>query len=200
MIGDPFPKQRKLSRRVKRNKSEQIAAFIGAKKRPRGRSFEKGNQFGAEHRFQKGQPALNPAGRPRCKEITKAIREQPASFTYQVIVLNPYPAVSVTPTTLSFGSVPIGEPSDPQTFALENTGHVDLKITSIVVSTNFAVFSIISDDCPAVLSGGDSCDVQLEFTPTKAGAIVGEVKISDNAFPQGSFPSTVHLTGTGAKP
>ena len=40
-IGDDFPKQRKVSRRVKRNKSEQIAAFIGAKKRPRGRAVSK---------------------------------------------------------------------------------------------------------------------------------------------------------------
>jgi hypothetical protein len=69
----------KLSKDVKRSKSVQIAAFIGAKKKPRGRSFVKGNQIGAEHRFQKGQSALNPAGRPRCKEISKALRERLAS-------------------------------------------------------------------------------------------------------------------------
>lgn len=54
---------------------------VRVKQRPRGRSFEKGNGFGSEYRFVKGQPSANPSGRPLCKEITKALVERLASAT-----------------------------------------------------------------------------------------------------------------------
>ncbi len=60
--------------------SKQIfTPVLRVKKKPRGRSFEKGNGFGSEHRFKKGQPSANPGGRPRCKEISKALRERLAA-------------------------------------------------------------------------------------------------------------------------
>jgi hypothetical protein len=80
-IGDPFPFEKKVksSKRVKRGRKQQLAPVTRVKKRPRGRSFEPGNGFGAEHRFVKGQPSANPSGRPLCKEISKALRERLAS-------------------------------------------------------------------------------------------------------------------------
>jgi len=59
--------------------SVKFAPILRVKKKPRGRSFEPGNGFGAEHRFVKGQPPANPGGRPKCKEISKALRERLAS-------------------------------------------------------------------------------------------------------------------------
>jgi hypothetical protein len=50
------------------------APRLKVKKRPRGRSFEKGNGFGSEHRYRPGQSG-NPGGRPACREISKALRE-----------------------------------------------------------------------------------------------------------------------------
>jgi hypothetical protein len=52
------------------------AIAIRIKKRPRGKSFEAGNGYGAEFRFKKGMPSANPSGRPRCKEISKALRQR----------------------------------------------------------------------------------------------------------------------------
>jgi Family of unknown function (DUF5681) len=54
-------------------------AIIRVKKRPRGKSFEPGNGFGAEHRFKKGMPSANPSGRPLCKEVNAASRSFLAS-------------------------------------------------------------------------------------------------------------------------
>ena len=48
-----------------------IAFTIKPKRKPRGRSFEKGHGYGAEHRFKKGQSG-NPSGRSRAEQIASA--------------------------------------------------------------------------------------------------------------------------------
>jgi hypothetical protein len=49
------------------------ALSVKLKKRPRGRSFEKGNGFGAAHRYKPGESG-NPGGRTKCAEISAALR------------------------------------------------------------------------------------------------------------------------------
>jgi hypothetical protein len=51
----------------------EIRAALKIKRRPRGKSFEKGNGFGAEHRYKPGQTG-NPGGRTKCSEIRKYLR------------------------------------------------------------------------------------------------------------------------------
>jgi len=42
---------------------------------PRGRPFEKGNTLSLPYRFKKGAPSPNPGGRPKCRELSVAIRQ-----------------------------------------------------------------------------------------------------------------------------
>jgi hypothetical protein len=79
----PKAKMSKLSKRESKQRLAPVTSVIQVrvKQRPRGRSFEKGNGFGSEYRFVKGQPSANPSGRPLCKEITKALVERLASAT-----------------------------------------------------------------------------------------------------------------------
>lgn len=53
-------------------------SIFRVKKKPRGRSFEPGNGFGAEHRFKPGVSG-NLSGRPLCKEVNAASRSFLAS-------------------------------------------------------------------------------------------------------------------------
>ena len=70
-------KSRKIRKRSIRGKLAPVisAPEIRIKKRPRGKSFEKGNGFGSEFRFVKGMPSPNPGGRPKTAKLSEAIRE-----------------------------------------------------------------------------------------------------------------------------
>lgn len=59
---------------------ETSVSIVRVKKRPRGKSFEAGNGFGAKHRFKPGQSG-NISGRPLCREVNAASREYLGSET-----------------------------------------------------------------------------------------------------------------------
>jgi hypothetical protein len=100
------------------------------------------------------------------------------------------PAVTVTPTSLSFGSQPIGVVSTPQSVTITNSGTGTLTISSISASGDFAE----TDACTAPLPAGTNCVMNVTYKPSGAGASVGAITITDNA---AGSPHTVHLTGTG---
>jgi uncharacterized membrane protein len=107
------------------------------------------------------------------------------------------PAISLTPSSLSFGSVNTGSSGAAQVITVKNTGSAALTITSLSVKgTNIADFPTTST-CSSSLAAGSSCTVSVTFKPSAAGARSASVSIADNA--TGS-PQTVALTGTGVTP
>lgn len=64
--------------RLASDSSVTKVSIVRVKKRPRGKSFEPGNGFGAEHRFKPGVSG-NLSGRPLCKEVNAASRSFLAS-------------------------------------------------------------------------------------------------------------------------
>lgn len=71
MIGDPFPKQRKVSKGVSKQRKTEARPLL--RRAPRGKPFAVGNNFGIETRFKEGNRA-NPGGRPKSKIISDACR------------------------------------------------------------------------------------------------------------------------------
>jgi hypothetical protein len=106
------------------------------------------------------------------------------------------PAVSLSATSLAFGSQPVGTPTT-QTVTLSNTGNAALSITSFALTgANAGDFSQ-TNTCGKSLAAGvnSNCTISVTFTPSVIGPEAALLSITDNA--RGS-PQTVRLSGTGS--
>lgn len=122
------------------------------------------------------------------------------------------PALTVTPTTLAFGTGTVGTTSAAQIVTIRNSGTGDLRIGTLAVGgTNPTQYAITNTTCPngpaaAVLPAGNSCTVQVAFRPTSAGAKPATLTVSaTDAVTSGghvavTMPNVnVSMTGTGAQ-
>jgi len=106
------------------------------------------------------------------------------------------PGVSLSPSSLAFGGVPIDSVSSLQTISLSNTGNAVLSITSLAVGgANSSDFAETADTCGGSVVAGGNCTIGITFTPSLAGAETASIAVTDNA---GGSPQTVALSGTGA--
>jgi|GEM_PF-170058 len=101
------------------------------------------------------------------------------------------PVVTLTPTSLAFGTVTLNVLSPKQTVTLKNTGTAILTLNSVTVTpTDY----IKMNHCGQTVAPGGSCTVDVSFKPLIKGLRTGTLSFNDNA--PGS-PQTVSLTGTG---
>ncbi len=104
------------------------------------------------------------------------------------------PTLTVTPTSLAFGTQITGTTSDAQIVTVKNTGTIAVTLSSIALGgTNATSFQEIGT-CGASLAVGASCSLYVAFSPTTAAALTATLSITDNA--TGS-PQKVTMTGTG---
>lgn len=101
------------------------------------------------------------------------------------------PAVTLSPTSLTFANTLVGNTSAGKAVTMTNSGTGVLSISSIVATGDFA---ISSSTCGSSLGIGAKCKFKVTFTPTQLGTRTGAVTITDNA---PTSPQTVSLTGTG---
>lgn len=92
-------------------------------------------------------------------------------------VLAQAPAGSDDASTLSFGDQQIGTRSDAEPIHLQNTGKIELAIKNIQASANFGE----ADDCRPSVPVGKHCTVQVTFSPTAAGPLIGAITVNSNA-------------------
>jgi hypothetical protein len=102
------------------------------------------------------------------------------------------PAVSVSSTALSFGTVSVNT-SLSKSFTVTSTGSAPLTISSVVVTGTG--FSISGSSLPSTLNPGQSATLTISYLPTTSNASTGQVVILTNAVNQGTID--VSLTGQG---
>jgi hypothetical protein len=100
-------------------------------------------------------------------------------------------AVGLSPSTLTFSSVILGNSSTAQTVTLTNQGNASLNISNIQITGDYAQ----TNNCPASLAVSANCTFNVTFTPTASGTRTGTLTITDNA---GGTPQTVALSGAGS--
>jgi subtilase family serine protease len=101
--------------------------------------------------------------------------------------------ISLSPTSLSFGTVVVASTSKGKAATLTNSSTATLDLNSITISGDFAQ-TTSTKPCGSTLAAGKSCVIEVVFTPTQAGARTGTLSITDNA---SNSPQTVSLSGTG---
>ncbi len=107
---------------------------------------------------------------------------------------SPSAAVSLSTTSLTFGSIAVGLTSTLQTLTVTNTGSVTLSIGGIsLTGANPTDFSEVTT-CGTSLAIGNSCTVVVLFTPLISGNLSASLSVADNA--PGS-PQSVSLSGAG---
>jgi Abnormal spindle-like microcephaly-assoc'd, ASPM-SPD-2-Hydin len=102
------------------------------------------------------------------------------------------PTVSLSESTLDFGTQAVNTPSGAQPITLKNSGNGGLTISGITVTgANPGDFKQ-TNSCGQGLAAGGSCTLNVTFSPTGAGSKSGAISVADNA--TGS-PHSVTLTG-----
>ncbi len=103
-------------------------------------------------------------------------------------------ALTITPTTLAFGSQLVGTQSGQQLITLKNTGTAPVNISSIASTGDYGQFSIGQTCVGTPLAVGSSCTLNGVFTPSQVGSFTVSTTVASDT---STSPQTVTLTGTG---
>jgi Abnormal spindle-like microcephaly-assoc'd, ASPM-SPD-2-Hydin len=104
------------------------------------------------------------------------------------------PQISLTPSSLSFGSQDVNTTSAVQPIKLSNASSGALMINSIAITgTNAADFSQ-TNNCGNSVAAGASCTISVTFSPQAAGSRSGSLTVTDDA---ADSPHSAALSGSG---
>jgi len=106
-------------------------------------------------------------------------------------------AAAVSPTSLKFGSVAVGQTSAPLNATLVNKGAVPFSVNGISLTGTAASWFAQTNDCPATLAAGSSCTISVTFSPLAAASKSAKLSIATSAT---ATPLSVSLSGTGFLP
>ena len=103
--------------------------------------------------------------------------------------------VTLSASSLSFGSVSTGSTSAAMTVKLTNNQSVVLNISSIALTGTEPADFQESTTCASTLAPFSTCSVSVKFKPTATGPRSATLKITDT--PDAGSPHSVSLGGTG---
>jgi hypothetical protein len=103
------------------------------------------------------------------------------------------PQLSISPASVSFGSVTIGSPAT-QNVTLTSSGTSAVTVNSASISGTGYTFT--GGSFPVTLNPSQQVTLQVKFNPTSSGAASGQLTVSSTALTNPT--STVSLSGTGA--
>ncbi len=103
--------------------------------------------------------------------------------------------VSLSASSINFGTEAVGKTSAPNTLTLTNTAQTTLSIQSITITGANGGDFAQTNTCGAAVAGGATCTISVTFTPTRKGSRSAFVSIADSG---GGSPQTVSLAELGS--
>jgi len=107
------------------------------------------------------------------------------------------PAVTLSASSVPFGSVKVGTASGSASVTLTNTGNEALTISSIAITGADASSFVFAESCGTSLAAGANCSIHGHFAPAAEGSLTAAITVGDNA---AGSPQTISLSGTGLAP
>ena len=118
-----------------------------------------------------------------------------AGVTQNATAVSTYGTLVCTPSTVSFGNVPVGQ-SQKLTAQLSNTGGVTLTITKILIQAQWFQMSNLS--LPASIAPGKTIQFSVTFSPQANAASGGTIAFFSNYASDSVLFVTLSGTGTTA--
>jgi trimeric autotransporter adhesin len=107
-------------------------------------------------------------------------------------------AVTVYPNPVRFGATPLNSTGDPVPVYMTNSTATAVTISSITISgTSSSNFGLGTWTCVGTISGNQTCQMYLTFTPSVMGSISASLVITVSGV---TTPITIPLQGTGGNP
>jgi Abnormal spindle-like microcephaly-assoc'd, ASPM-SPD-2-Hydin len=103
--------------------------------------------------------------------------------------------VTLSPASISFGTVTIGSTSAVQVVTVTNNLTTAVPISSVVASGDFISTTGGAIPCGTNVPANSTCTLGVQFSPSVTGTINGALTFSYTA---GSSPQVVSLSGTGS--
>jgi len=104
------------------------------------------------------------------------------------------PQATLSTYLRNFGTEKVGTTSTAKTVTLTNTGATTLTLSTLNLRGNFAFASGTTCVNGGAVAAGESCMINVDFTPETKGINLGSLTIKDNAL---LSPQIVALSGTG---
>jgi hypothetical protein len=104
------------------------------------------------------------------------------------------PALSLTPSSLTFPATKVGTSSSPLPVTLKNTDTVNqLSVSNITITGTDPLDFSQTNNCPPKVAPGASCTINVTFSPTAVGNRVAQLSVSAG----GGAPQIVPVSGMG---
>jgi len=114
------------------------------------------------------------------------------SKTFSLQLNPPVPSLAVSATSLSFGNVAVNT-SATKSLTLTSTGSATVNINGATMSG--AGFSVSGASFPLALNPGQTLALNVQFHPTNAGSVTGQLTINSNSSTNPT--AVINLSGTG---
>jgi hypothetical protein len=104
-------------------------------------------------------------------------------------------AISVSPQSVSFGSVPVGTTVSRTVTVSANAGNSNVAVSNVSISG--AGFNASGVSAGQILTPAQTATLTVTFAPASAGSVAGSVTVTSNAT---NSPTTIALSGMGVQP